>query len=307
MGARIDRSTSLTVETHSTDAQPQPQPKSGRRWQAWAGVLISAIFLAIAFRGQHPADVLASLRQVDLRWLPPALALFAAGVLIRAFRWSVLLRPVAPLSSADVLPSLLAGYTANNILPFRTGEVVRAYLLGSQFGISTSSTLGTIAVERLLDGLTMLGFLLASMTVISPTPELRRIAAFAAILFAVAILVLLALVRGGAWRDRAMNILLYPLPAGLRERATSIAEAFLTGLGALTRGGDLLLVILASVTAWACEAGMYWAIARGFGPPLAATITPAAAVLVTGVANLATLIPAAPGYVGTFEAGVVLV
>ncbi len=288
--------TSGTIET----------PRSGKRWQAWAGVAISAIFLFIAFRGQHPRDVLETLRQVDLRWLPPALLLFAVGVVIRAIRWSVLVRPVAPLSPSEVMPALLAGYTANNILPFRTGEVVRAYLLGSRHGIRTSAVLGTIAVERLFDGLTMLGFLLASMTVISPTPELRRIAWIAALLFAVALAVLAMLVRGGAWRDRAMTLLLYPLPAGMRERAHSIAMGFLEGLGALTRGGDLAFVVLASITAWACEAGMYWAIAQGFGPPLAATITPAAAVLITGVANLATLVPAAPGYVGTFEAGVLL-
>ncbi|MFM9106786.1 MAG: lysylphosphatidylglycerol synthase transmembrane domain-containing protein [Chloroflexota bacterium] len=281
-------------------------PGGGRRWQAWAGAAVSAAFLFLAFRGQHPAEVLASLREVDLRWLPPALLLFAAGVAIRAWRWSVLIRPVAPLTPAEVMPALLAGYTANNILPFRTGEVVRAYLLGSRHGLRTSSVLGTIAVERLLDGLTMLGFLLAAMTVISPTPELRRLALLAAILFAVAIAALGMLVRGGAWRDRALELLLFPLPLALRGRIRSIAQAFLDGLGALTRGGDLLIVAVASAAAWACEAGMYWAIARGFGPPLSSAVDPAGAALITGVANLATLVPAAPGYVGTFEAGVVL-
>jgi uncharacterized protein (TIRG00374 family) len=306
VSAVLPKGVPLRDESAPTRSDVIDQPRTGKRWQAWAGVAVSAVFLFIAFRGQHPRDVLATLREVDLRWLPPALLLFAAGVVIRAARWSVLVRPVAPLSMTDVMPALLAGYTANNILPFRTGEVVRAYLLGSRYGVRTSAVLGTIAVERLLDGLTMLGFLLASMTVISPTPELRRIAWLAAILFTAAIAVLAMLVRGGAWRDRAMSLLLYPLPASLRERAHSIAMAFLAGLGALTRGGDLLLVLLASVAAWVCEAGMYWAIAQGFGPPLATTMSAAAAVLVTGVANLATLVPAAPGYVGTFEAGVVL-
>jgi glycosyltransferase 2 family protein len=288
------------------ETQRLPTPTARRRWQTWAGVAISAIFLALAFRGQHPRDVLATLREVDLRWLPPALLLFSLGVLIRAVRWSILLRPLAPLSPAQVLPALLAGYTANNILPLRTGELVRAYLLGSRHGLRTSATLGTIAVERLLDGLTMLGFLLASMTVISPTPELRRIAWIAAVLFAVAIVFLGLLVRGGALRDRMLGLLLAVLPGSMRERVASIADAFLGGLGALTRRSDLATVILASVAAWSCEAGMYWAIARGFGPPVSDAITGAAAVLITGVANLATLVPAAPGYVGTFEAGVLL-
>ncbi len=286
-------------------AAPGLAPR-GRRWQAWLGLAISAVFLVIAFRGQHPSEVWAVLRQADLVWLVPALALFALGVLVRAVRWSVLLRPVAPLSGRDVLPVLLAGYTANNILPLRTGEIVRAFLLGSRFGVRRSAVLGTIAVERLFDGLTMLGFLLAAMTMVSPTPELRRLALAAALAFALAIAAIAALLLAGdAWR-KVLDIALRPLPAGLAIRVRSIASAFLEGLGALSRRGDLALVTATSVVAWGFEAAMYWALGRAFGDPLAALLTPAAAVLTTGVANLATLVPAAPGYVGTFEAGVLL-
>jgi uncharacterized membrane protein YbhN (UPF0104 family) len=52
---------------------------------------------------------------------------------------------------------------------------------------------------------------------------------------------------------------------------------------------------------------MYWVIARGFADPLPEKMTPAATMLTTGVANLATLIPSSPGYVGPFETGVKLV
>ncbi len=285
---------------------PELAPR-GSRWQAWLGLAISAVFLAIAFRGQQPAEVWAILRQADLAWLVPALVLFAIGVLVRAVRWSVLLRPVAPLSAREVLPVLLAGYTANNILPLRTGEIVRAFLLGSRFGVRRSAVLGTIAAERLFDGLTMLGFLLAAMTVVSPTPELRRIAVAAALVFALAIAVLAAmLLAGDAWRRR-LDLVLRPLPPGLAGRIRSIASAFLEGLGALSRRGDLALVTATSVVAWGFEVAMYWALGRAFGDPLAALLTPAASVLTTAVANLATLVPAAPGYVGTFEAGVRLV
>lgn len=277
-------------------------------WRVWVGIAVSAVFLFLAFRGQNPGDIWRTLRTVDLRWLPPALLLYAGGVWLRAVRWSVLLRPVAPLAPRDVLPTVLAGYTANNILPLRTGELVRAYLLGRAYGIRKSAVIASIAVERLFDGLTMLAFLLLAMTAasVSPTAELRRLALVAALLFALALAMLATLLLGGDHRDRLLAVLLRPVPAGLGERIRSIASAFLGGLGSLRRGGDLLLVAATSLLAWGFEAAMYWAIAQGFGAALRPAFTPAAALLTTGVANLATLVPAAPGYVGTFEAGVTL-
>ncbi|MCC6314784.1 MAG: flippase-like domain-containing protein [Thermomicrobiales bacterium] len=284
-----------------------PPPVGRRRWQFWLGIVISIAFLIVAFRGQNPREVWQALRAVDVRWLAPALALFAVGVWLRALRWSVLLRPLARLGPGTVLPVVLAGYTANNILPLRTGEVVRAYLLGSRAPVRPGAALGSIAVERLCDGVTMLAFLLVATRAISPTGELRRLATIAAVLFAVAITTLLALLRFDRARDRIIHAVLRPLPAALGPRLEGAAESFFAGLGALTRGRDLLLVGVTSAAAWSCEAGMYWAIGQGFGPPLRDVLTPAAAVLTTAVANLATLVPAAPGYVGTFEAGVMLV
>jgi uncharacterized protein (TIRG00374 family) len=191
---------------------------------------------------------------------------------------------------------VLAGYTANNILPLRTGELVRAYLLGRAYGIRKSAVIASIAVERLFDGLTMLAFLLLAMTAasVSPTAELRRLALVAAsslpwhwrcwrpCCWA-------ATTATGCWRSSSG-----PCPAGLGERIRSIASAFLGGLGSLRRGGDLLLVAATSLLAWGFEAAMYWAIAQGFGAALRPAFTPAAALLTTGVANLATLVPAAP-------------
>lgn len=290
------------VAAHS---DPAPSYRTGA-WRGWLGLAISVAFLALAFRGLNPRDVWRTMEGFDARWLPPALALYAVGVWLRAVRWSVLLRPVAPLSPRAVLPTVLAGYTANNILPLRTGELVRAYLLGRTRGVRKSAVLASIAVERLFDGLTMLGFLLLAMTAISPTAELRRLAAAAALLFAAVVAGLFVVLLGGGFRDRLLEAVLRLLPAAVGDRVRSAAAAFLAGLGSLRRGGDLLLVAATSLLAWGFEAAMYWAIAQGFGLALRETLTPVAALLTTGVANLATLVPAAPGYVGTFEAGVVL-
>lgn len=289
------------------NGDPAATRSPGRTVRIWVGVLISAVLLYLAFRGQHPSDIWAALRSFDSRWLAPALILYGLGVVIRAVRWSILLRPLAPVTARQMLPIVVVGYTANNVLPLRTGELVRAYLVRRQFGVRKTAALATIAVERLFDGLTMLGFIFAAMTVISLTAELQNMALIAAAVFAAILVALVVLTLGGSVRDRLLQLVLGPLPAPMAARIERMAESFLGGLGVLRRKGDLALVAATSAVAWGFEAAMYWALAQGFGGEIAAVITVPAALLTTGVANLATLVPAAPGYVGTFEAGVTLV
>lgn len=294
------------VNDLTNDLPPDEEKSSSgaRSWRVWLGLLISAGFLVYAFKGQNLGEVWAALKRVDLRWLPLGLALYFAGVWMRAVRWSVLLRPVAPASARAVFPIVLAGYTANNVLPLRTGELVRAYLLGRRYAVPKTSALATIAVERLFDGLTSLAFLLVATTVISFTAELQHLAILAFILFSAVLLGLVALTLGGGFRDRVLQLVLGPFPTPLADRIERLTISFLSGLGVLTRRTDLAIVAATSLVAWGFEASMYWTIARGFDPELASKMGPAGALLTTGVANLWTLIPAAPGYVGTFEAGV---
>src|SRR6478609_2044532 len=275
-----------------------------KSWRIWLGVLITLIFLVIAFRGQDFNAIRQALRDFNYIYLIPALALLFTGIWFRAVRWRILLKPVVEISSRDVFPIVVIGFMANNILPFRAGELARSYALSSKTGARKSSALATIAVERLFDGVTMLGFLLASATVISLTSNLRHLAILAFVVFTGAILFLVLLTMSGSWRDRIMQIVLGPLPETMADRVERMAESFLTGLGVLRRRRDLIAVAGCSIIAWSFEASTYWVLAKGFGEPLSSALTPAAAFLTTGVANLATLIPSSPGYVGPFETGV---
>jgi uncharacterized membrane protein YbhN (UPF0104 family) len=83
-----------------------------------------------------------------------------------------------------------------------------------------------------------------------------------------------------------------------------IADSFFSGLAALRSPQAMGLVALSSLVAWSFEASMYWVIARAFGGSVEAVMGVAETLLTTGVANLATLVPSSPGYVGPFEAGV---
>lgn len=274
--------------------------------RVWLGIPISLFFLIVAFRGQDPAEIRTALSRVDWRFLPLALVFLYTGITVRAFRWHVLLRPVRDIPTRDVFPIMIIGYAANNVLPLRAGELVRAWVLEQRYGVRKTAALATIAVERLFDGITMLLFVGGAATVVGMTSELRHVALVAAAVFAVALIGMGILLAGGTVRDRLLSLVLGPLPERLATRVERMAESFLSGLGVLARRRDLALVAVTSLISWGFEATTYWTVARAFGDPLAAAITPVGAMLTTATGNLATLVPAGPGFVGTFEAGILL-
>lgn len=279
-----------------------------RHWRALVGVLISGVFLYLAFRGQDLREIRDALLESNLWWLPVALALYFVGVWFRAMRWHFLLRPVAERTTArGLLPIVVIGFMANNVLPLRAGELVRSVLIGRKYNVRKTSALATIAVERIFDGLVMLGFLALSMAFVSLTSELRHLALISFLVFAGLLIGLFLLTFAGGFVDRMLQLLLGPLPAGVRERVSGMLESFLGGLGVLRKRGDLAKVAVTSVLAWLFEASMYFVLAWAFGGAIREVMGVAATLLTTGVANLSTLIPGAPGYVGQFEYGVKLV
>ena len=278
-----------------------------RSWRAWLGIAISLFFIYFAFRGQNFGDIKDALSSANLWWLIPALALYFAGVWVRAVRWRILLQPVVDVTSRELFPIVVIGYMANNVLPLRTGEIVRAFTLQRQRQVPMTSSLATIAVERIFDGLTMLGFMLAAMAFVSFTSQLRHLAIVAFVVFTVLLIGLFILTLGGSLVDRLLQLVLGPLPTPLADRVERMAESFLGGLAVLKRRRDLALVAGISLLAWSLEASMYYTLARGFSQQLRDVMGIAATLLTTGVANMATLIPSSPGYIGQFEYGVKLV
>ena len=274
-----------------------------RSWRVWLGFAISFVFLYFAFRGQDFDQIWESLKQAQYIWLLPALTAYFLGVMVRSVRWHYLLRAVQIIPARRLFPIVVIGYMANDVLPLRAGEVVRSYALSARFGVRKSAALATIAIERVFDGLTMLLFMLVASLSIALTSDLRAVALIATVLFPLLMIVLVAFVVSPRLRDWSVDLAVRWLPGRAGPRVQRMAHSFFDGLGILRRRQDLVSVALASILAWLFEASMYLLIAEGFN----LDISPSAVVMVTAVANLATLIPSSPGYVGPFETGVLLV
>lgn len=269
--------------------------------RVWLGFAVSIIFLFIAFRGQDLGRIWSVLGRANYWYLVPGFVLYFTGIWIRSWRWAALLRPVRRLGAREMFPVVAIGYMANNVLPLRAGEFVRTYVLSTRAAVGKSAVLATIAVEKVFDGLTMLLFMLIASLSIALTAELRRIGMLAAALFG-AVLIGLVLLSAAGSRDWILDRVLPRLPRSIGDPAARMAHSFLAGLGILRRKDELLAVTLSSIAAWLLEASMYAFAAQAFGLGL----RPAAVLLVTAVANLATLIPSSPGYVGPFEAAILL-
>lgn len=278
-----------------------------RSWRAWIGIAISLVFLYFAFRGQDLGEIRDTLNEANLLWTVPALLLYFTGVWIRAMRWRVLMRPLTAVSSRQLFPVVVVGYMANNVLPLRTGELVRSVVVRQKFGVRKTSTLATIAIERLFDGLTLLLFMLIATAFVSFTNELENVAIIAFALFAILLIGLFLLTFRGDLVDRLLQLVLGPMPDPVADRVERMAESFISGVGIFRQRRDLWLVSLFSLLAWGFEASMYWVLAIGFGATVDDVIGVPETLLTTGVANLATLIPSSPGYIGQFEYGVKLV
>jgi hypothetical protein len=217
-----------------------------------------------------------------------------------------LLRPVKPVSTRVLFPITAIGYMGNNVYPARAGEVLRALVLKRFKQVQISASLATIIVERVFDGVVMLGFVflnlpeLARLTATSGfIGNIRTLALWGAGAFIGALAVFLI---GAMFPERALLIAEWLIerliPARFRTRLLDFTEQFLGGLAGLRSPRDAWMIFLTSVVIWLLETGKYWFVMQAF-PFEVSFFT---LMLMNGIVNLATTIPSAPGYVGTFDA-----
>lgn len=270
-----------------------------KNWRIWIGLAVSAAFLYWVTRQVEDfGEVVRHLGSADYRWILPALVAYFVGVWIRAIRWQVLLNPIKRVSVGRLFAVVAIGYMANDVLPARLGEVVRAYVLKERDGISRLSSLATIGVERMFDGATMLAFVGIASLSMPFNDEVAAIFRVAGFIFIAAFAVLFLFALSPSLAQRIAAFVLQFLPESLRHRGRGPVDKVLVGLASLQRVGSFATILVLSVLAWLFEALMYLLIGIGFK----LDISPIGYLLTTGVINLGTMAPSSPGYIGTFEA-----
>lgn len=276
----------------------------------WIGLLISLAAVGVfvlTSNVRHPAKLRDAFSGVNYAWIALSLPVYYAALWMRTLRWRYLLKPVRNVPAIRLYPVVIIGLMANNLIPARAGEVARAYVLGRREGISKTTAFGTILVDRLFDGVTLIPMLLivaafAGGDTYFPVGfgqklNFAGLGAVMAVLFGVAMAILFYLALYDSGRRRLHRLVHRFAPAALKPKVEGLLLAFFEGLHALRSPIDLTLAWTMSLASWTLEALMYYLVARGFGIHEGFPIF----LLLTAAVNLAIAIVATQGGVGAFE------
>jgi uncharacterized protein (TIRG00374 family) len=238
------------------------------------------------------------------RIAPWALPIYAANLFafhfLRAWRWEFLLRPIQPVPTKKVILVSLVGYLAVLILPLRTGELARPVLIRRHAGIPMSTALGTVAVERVLDGLMVSAALTICLLVvpIHPGPYLWMLRLAPLGVFATALAVLVLVLRHPAWTARVAGGAAGLLSKRLVEPVGRAVRGVAHGLKAMPDRNALFRFLAVSLTYWSANAVGIYLLANGCGIDLGFF----EAVGVMGILAVGVMLPAGPGFFGSFQA-----
>jgi len=273
------------------------------------GLGVSLALLWWAVRGLRPEDVIQHVR--NARPLPLALSVFFATAVfpIRALRWRLLLREAddAPLRLPAAWHGVAIGFMANNLLPFRAGEVLRAYAASRLAPVRMSSAFASVAVERVFDGLTVVATLGIALLAAGlpggvrvaglPVPELaQRVGLIAGATFLVAAILIARPLATARLIERLVPF------RGLSRRLVGLFEGVRLGLVALRSPRRLLAVIVWSLVLWGVNALSFAALFPAFD----LKVDFAGALLVQSAIVFGVAVPSSPGYVGVLEAAAIV-
>lgn len=224
-----------------------------------------------------------------------AVLLTSLSYILRARRWQHMF-PVAKISAENAVKVIFLGFFMNNVLPAKTGELVRAHLGSKVTGEKRTLVLATIVAERIADGLTLsLLFVLFSMGLGDRT--LSNEMFYVSCAFAAIALAVVSIVAARAPIQRLVALLQRRFDGKLGSYTADRVNVFIDGLGALCDRSKLPRIAAGSLLVWTVELGVYFAISEAFS----ANLLPSYCVLFLVAVNFSSLIPAAPGGIGVIE------
>ncbi|MCH7587938.1 MAG: flippase-like domain-containing protein [Chloroflexi bacterium] len=263
----------------------------GKAGRFLIGIVISVLGLVVVFWGVQPERMLTVLSKATVGYLLPAELVLIAGLAARAISWRILLAEKLPLRK--VFDVINIGYLLNAILPFRIGEVGRAYLISRDQAIGAPKIFGTIVVERFLDiSVSFSALLVVLPSIVNPEWTSN-------LLFGVGIGIILliggslTLLRG---RQSILRIMQRFSKFGL-QRLVGVTEDFISGIEAFGRPKLILRAAFWNFIAWTCFWLQLWFLLNFIGAPGAIPVL----LFVSGVIAFGVALPSSPGAIGVFE------
>ncbi len=266
--------------------------KDAKRWLP--GALISILLIAAILYFVDLSTMVDAIRNANYGLLAIALVIGFIWMAARAVVWRVLLRERA--SFKDVFFTVGEGYLLNNFLPFRLGEIGRAFLLSRKSDLQFMEILPTIVIERVMD----LGYsaivLLAALPFVVGAEGAGQIGIVVGVIVLTGIILLYILARNNQWALDLFHKLSARWPA-LQRLGGSFLESFFAGLSVLTDGWLFVRFLFWMTLNWGIAIISYYLIIRAFFPQAQVVW----GMFGLGAAAFGGAVPSLPGAVGTFE------
>jgi glycosyltransferase 2 family protein len=251
------------------------------------GLGLAAICLWLALHTSVPANALEAILHADGRWLAAAVLLYALDLAIRVLRWRTLLEHLVRIPYGSFARVLIVGYGVNVLLPARLGELFRVEYFKRMYEVPRAWGFSSVLVERLLDGGAVVACLFAGLVLARAEVDdhLLMLCIGGSLLF-IMMFVGLALL---SWLSRQSWVRRWVLARrhlGMIRLALEVMgnRAFIAAIGA-----TLVIYVL--------EAAALGTVLMALGVKLTLPLV----LVVVGAASLSTLLPSAPGFIGTYQ------
>ncbi len=241
-----------------------------------------------------------ALKQAKYLWLFPSVLFMFVSLWLRAVRWSYFMEPVKPgIGWRKLFSAMMIGYYGNNVFPLRAGEVLRAYAIGKSAGVSRMASFATIFVERLIDVFALL-LLFGFSVIFHDYPDLiEKLAVFVFIGTALLTAFMVALMIHTQKTLGLVSRLTRSLPEKAQQFINTLLRSFLDGFSIFKKTEHFWTITWQSVAMWLLYAAVNYAVLEAFS--LNAGLPIGASFVILVIINISIMLPAAPGYVGTFH------
>lgn len=267
----------------------------------WLGIAVSAGLLWYAMRNVDLQRAWLAAQGINALFLVPYLAVMFAEVPIRGWRWQLLLVPVQRASLLRLSSATLIGLMANNVLPARLGEFLRAYVGARAEKIPFSTSFATVVIDRVFDGLTVSAIFVFAV-VAYPLPDLAKLAGYAAAgIYLGTLLVLVGLIAKRTATLTFVAWLLHWFPGGFSSRVLKWLGSFVGGLQVFRSPRLLLGSVAISLVVWFGYGLSLYLMWLAFDIHL--SVIDAFVVLL--ILTIGLTLPSTPGFVGAMEAAIV--
>ncbi|MDR1695469.1 MAG: flippase-like domain-containing protein [Endomicrobium sp.] len=259
------------------------------------GFLLSAVLIYLTLRQIDFKNSFELIKNADYYILIPGVLIYAFTYVLRSVRYYFMILPVKKTKVLENFPYTVLGFFMNNIIPLRLGEIIRAKVTGERLGISRSSVLGTIVIERLMDIVIFVLFFFVIMFTI-PFPEfIKKSFYVCAVVFGAG---LLALFLVAVYEEKALKMILrLPMIPKVKNLAAELFNKFAHGLAALKKPGLFSAIFLISVIIWVTESSFLVMTAYSCGISMSLI----GAIFTVIIIGIGAILPTAPGYIGAFE------